>query len=206
MKSEASNPRANRNETYDRLLSAVVQTVFEAGYAGATMTRIAKQAGVTRGAIQHYFGDRRVDLMAAVCADLLERRQAGYRTSMSALIRSDFADAREQLKQAYKDPETWFLIEIWIASKSDEPLRENVERYLRGSHDADDHALADLLAAQENPAVDFLTYKYFMRTITRGLALEYSRRPDDMLFDKVADLAFDALASFLHAEKVEKDG
>jgi AcrR family transcriptional regulator len=187
-----------KSETYARLLSAVVQVVFEQGYAGATMTRIAKQAGVTRGAIQHYFGDRRVDLMAAVCADLLERRQERYRASMSALLRSDFDDAREQLKRAYKDPETWFLIEIWIASKSDDALRETIERYLRGSHDADDRDLAQLLSAQADRTVDFLTYKYFMRTITRGLALEYSRRPDEALFDKVADFAFDALAALLH--------
>jgi AcrR family transcriptional regulator len=190
-----------KSETYARLLSAVVQVVFEQGYAGATMTRIAKQAGVTRGAIQHYFGDRRVDLMTAVCADLLERRQDRYRESMSALLRSDFEDAREQLKRAYKDPETWFIIEIWIASKGDDALRENVERYLRGSHDADDRELAALLSAQVGNTVDFLTYKYFMRTITRGLALEYSRRSDPALFDKVADMAFDALAALLHDQR-----
>lgn len=185
------------SETHARLLAAVVQVVFEQGYAGATMARIAEQAGVTRGAIQHYFGDRRVDLMTAVCAKLLEERQSRYRESMSALLRSDFANAREQLKRAYKDPNTWFLIEIWIASKSDDALRENVERYLRGSHDADDRELAALLSAQVGSTVDFYSYKYFMRTVTRGLALEYSRRPDAALFDKVADLAFDALVALL---------
>lgn len=186
-----------KGETHARLLAAVVQVVFEKGYAGATMTCIAKKAGVTRGAIQHYFGDRRVDLMTAVCAELLEQRQARYRKSMTALLSFDFADARDQLKRAYKDPNTWFLIEIWIASKSDDALRENVERYLRGSHDADDRALAALLHDQVGSAVDFLSYKYFMRTVTRGLALEYSRRPDETLFDKVADLAFDALAALV---------
>jgi AcrR family transcriptional regulator len=183
------------SETHGRLLAAVVQVVFEVGYAGATMARIAKQAGVTRGAIQHYFGDRRVDLMTAVCAKLLEERQSRYRESMSALLRSDFTNAREQLKRAYKDPNTWFLIEIWIASKSDDALRENVERYLRGSHDADDRELAALLSAQVGSTVDFYSYKYFMRTVTRGLALEYSRKPDAALFDEVADLAFDALVA-----------
>jgi AcrR family transcriptional regulator len=190
-----------KSETNTRLLSAVVQVVFEQGYAGATMTRIAKQAGVTRGAIQHYFGDRRVDLMTAVCADLLERRQSRYRESMSALLRSDSKDVREQLKRAYKDPETWFLIEVWIASKSDEALRRSVESYLQGTHDADDRDLAVLFSAQVSGQVDFHTYKYFLRTITRGLALEYSRRPDEALFDKVADFAFDALAALLQKQQ-----
>jgi AcrR family transcriptional regulator len=192
---------STKSETYARLLASVVQVVFEQGYAGATMTRIAKQAGVTRGAIQHYFGDRRVDLITAVCADLLERRQDRYRESMSALLRSDFEDVREQLKRAYKDPETWFLIEIWIASKSDDALRESVERYLQGSHDADDRDLAALFSVQVGGKLDFYTYKYFMRTITRGLALEFSRRPDEALFDKVADFAFEALAALLNKQK-----
>ena len=35
------------------------------GYAGATMVRVAKEAGVTTGALQHHFADRR-DLMLSV--------------------------------------------------------------------------------------------------------------------------------------------
>lgn len=201
-----SAERARRaSETSQKLLDAVVKVVFEQGYAGATMTRIAREAGVTRGAIQHYFGDKRVDLMAAVCADVLERRQNRYRDGMGELVRADFPDARAQFKAAYRDPETWFLVEIWIASKSDPALREKVDTYLTEIHDPSDRALSDSLTAEDHDAVAFQTYKYFMRTLTRGLALEYSYRRDSELFDSVADFAFDAVEALLRQKQPQSN-
>ncbi|GAW40614.1 HTH-type transcriptional regulator AcrR [Brevundimonas sp. SH203] len=199
MKSATSPDAGARraSDTPQKLLDAVVRVVFQQGYAGATMTLIAKEAGVTRGAIQHYFGDKRVDLMAAVCAHLLERRQKQYRDGMQELVRADFPDARAQLKVAYRDPETWFLVELWIASRSDAALRDKVDLYLKESHDLDDRALSDLLASEQHGAVDFRIYKYFMRALTRGLALEHSRRPDAAFFDAVADFAYDAVEASL---------
>ena len=42
------------------------------GYSGATMVRIAKEAGVTTGALQHHFEDRR-DLMLSVVRESYAR-------------------------------------------------------------------------------------------------------------------------------------
>lgn len=208
MKSAATPATGSRrpSDTPQKLLDATVRVVFEQGYAGATMTLIAKEAGVTRGAIQHYFGDKRVDLMAAVCADLLERRQKQYRDGMQELVRADFPDARAQLKAAYRDPETWFLVEMWIASRSDAALREKVDHHLKDSHDLDDRALSDLLTSEQDGGVDFRIYKYFMRALTRGLALEYSRRPDTDFFDAVADFAYDAVEASLARRQTKAGG
>lgn len=207
MKVETGSAEGTRHasDTPQKLIDAVVKVVFEQGYAGATMTLIAREAGVTRGAIQHHFGDKRVDLMAAVCAALLERRQTQYRDGMEALARADFADARTQLKAAYRDPATWFLVEIWIASKSDPALRRTVDRYLKDSHDLHDRLLAQLVAAEQRGLIDFRVYKYFMRTLTRGLALEYSRKPDAVLFDAVADFAYDAVEALLRQRQRDKN-
>lgn len=199
--------RARRaSQTPQKLLDAVVKVVFEQGYAGATMASIAREAGVTRGAIQHYFGDKRVDLMAAVCADVLDRRQNRYRDGMSELMQADFPDARAQLKAAYRDPETWFLVEIWIACKSDAALREKVDVYFKENQDPNDRALSNLLTTDQHEALNFRTYKYFMRTLTRGLALEYSYRPDAELFDSVADFAFDAVEAVLKQKQLKSGG
>ena len=49
-----------------------MRCIDRAGYSGATVLRIAKEAGVTTGALQHHFGDRG-GLMLAVVEDGYER-------------------------------------------------------------------------------------------------------------------------------------
>lgn len=184
----------NRNdrrgaETGERLMRATVEEVFEHGYTGATMTRIARRAGVTRGAIQHHFGDRRVDIVTRVTQDILARRQAEYEAAYGADAVA--VDARAAMKAAYRDPETWFLIEVWIAARSDGDLRDRVTALLTADNDRRDRTFVP--GSLNLDAEGFRTLKYFLRSLTRGLALEFSGKPDPALFDAVVDLAFDAL-------------
>jgi AcrR family transcriptional regulator len=188
-------------ETQQKLVDAVIAVVFEYGYAGATLERIARRAGLTRGAIQHHFGDTRVDLIAAACAQVLERRQKKYEESIADLAQADLSGARSGLKAAYRDPATWFLLEIWIASKSDQALRDRVETYLQTERSIGDDALTRMLADFGESAVNFRVYKYAMRALTRGLALEYSRRPDPEFFDQVVDFVMDAIEGVLVSDK-----
>jgi AcrR family transcriptional regulator len=188
-------------DTHQKLIDAVIAIVFENGYAGATMERIAKRAGLTRGAIQHHFGDKRVDLMVAACAQVLERRQHQYEASIKDLARANLGGARAGLKAAYSDPATWFLLEIWIASKSDQSLRDRVETHLQTERSIGDDTLTRTLAEIGDSSVDFRVYKYAMRALTRGLALEYSRRPDREFFDQVVDFVLDALEGSIATKK-----
>ena len=178
-------------QTYERLVDAVISTVFEHGYVGATMTRIAQKAGLTRGAIQHHFGDKRVDLITAACEHVLTERQNAYRHHADLEVARRLPVSREGMKAAYKDPKTWFLIEVWIASKGDGELAERVGEILARVNDPVDLELMARFSGDGAP--DFRTLKYYFRCLTRGLAIEYSRRSDDELFDQVVDLAIDAL-------------
>jgi AcrR family transcriptional regulator len=44
--------------TRAKIMAAARDCVFELGYGGATMSAIARRAGVTRGALQHHYGSR----------------------------------------------------------------------------------------------------------------------------------------------------
>lgn len=188
-------PERRSADTHDRLIDATVQAVFEDGYAGATMARIAKRAGVTRGAIQHHFGDRRVDIMAKVAEHILRERQDAYMTLYTAPAGETPIDSRVAMKAAYRDPATWFLIEIWIASKSDADLRERVNLTLRNVNDRGDSVIESRLSSMSEE--QFRIVKTFMRSLTRGIAIEYSRKQDQALFDKVVDFAMDAVTGYL---------
>ncbi len=186
------------SETHRRIIDAAVAAVFEHGYIGATMARIAANAGVTRGAIQHYFGDRRVDLIAETCEYIIDKRQTAYRETLAVLGE----DARSGMKAAYRDPETWFLVEVWIASKGDPELRDRVADILARVNDPSDSDIQAAIADLALYRLDFTTLKYLLRCLTRGMAVEFSRKPDVALFDSVIDMAFDALGEFAKA----KDG
>lgn len=187
---EAINADKRSAETYARLVDATVSAVFEDGYAGATMAKIARQAGVTRGAIQHHFGDRRVDIIAKVTEHILRERQDAYAVFYGD-AQGEPIDSRAAMKAAYRDPATWFLIEVWIASKSDIELRDRVNATLREVSDRGDAEIAAHAIGLDEAS--FRVVKYFLRSLTRGVALEYSRKPDEGLFDAVVDLAIDAL-------------
>jgi len=59
-------------ETRSRVIRGATECVAELGFAGATMSAISKQAGVTWGAIQHQFGDKDTILDAVLEASLAE--------------------------------------------------------------------------------------------------------------------------------------
>lgn len=178
-------------DTYGQLLDAVVWAIHEYGYVGATMERIAKRAGFTRGAIQHYFGNRRVDVVAKVTSELLSERQAQYEQRFRTDGAEERAKSRREMKDAFRDPRTWFLIEVWIASRSDPQLGEAINQMQARIESLSDSALESTLV--EYPGLSFPVLKAYFRSLTRGLALEYSRHRDPKLFDGVVDLAFDAL-------------
>ncbi len=186
-----ANGDKKSGDTYAKLIEATVGEVFDNGYSGATMVRIANRAGVTRGAIQHHFGDRRVDIIAKVTEHILSERQDAYAAFYGPAAEGKAIDSRAAMKAAYRDPATWFLIEVWIASKSDPELRERVNTTLREVNDRRDIDIAAQAIGLDE--ADFRVVKYFLRSLTRGIALEYSRKPDEALFDAVVDLGMDAM-------------
>jgi AcrR family transcriptional regulator len=82
----SGNPRFSRLEADERrgqILAAARSVFASAGLAGASMAEIAREAGVTRGLLNHYFGDKRA-LYLAVVADLA--------AELPAVVRTDLAD------------------------------------------------------------------------------------------------------------------
>ncbi|TGQ53563.1 TetR family transcriptional regulator, partial [Mesorhizobium sp. M4B.F.Ca.ET.211.01.1.1] len=61
--------RAEMEETRATLLAAARRLFSEHGYAGTSMDDLTAQAGLTRGALYHHFGDKK-GLLAAVVAQL----------------------------------------------------------------------------------------------------------------------------------------
>jgi AcrR family transcriptional regulator len=112
-----------RRETQAAILSASIELLIEAGYAGFSASRVAARAGVSRGAQEHYF-PKKIDLIAAATRHAMveaveHARSLAQRGSRSA----------DPVAQLLIDSEHFFfaplyraLMETMIAARSDRAL------------------------------------------------------------------------------------
>lgn len=106
--------RRRRGEaTRRRVLDAVVRTVAEVGYYKASSNEIARQAGVTWGAIQHLFGSRE-EMMLEVVRDLRARfeRQLGEARIEGSTLEERLCGVLAVLGEHYEDPA--YLVQLQI--------------------------------------------------------------------------------------------
>jgi AcrR family transcriptional regulator len=64
-----TNSQRKRKTSRDRILAAAIRHFAKYGYIGASLEQVAKEAGVTRGALYHHFVDKH-DLFRLVCLKL----------------------------------------------------------------------------------------------------------------------------------------
>lgn len=77
-------PKQDRSRaTRDRILRSTISCLAESGWHGATMTLIAQEAGVSRGALQHHFPTREDLFLTAIDYMFEEREQAGLQAPRS---------------------------------------------------------------------------------------------------------------------------
>jgi AcrR family transcriptional regulator len=180
---DKSFPRRSQAErsaaTREALLSATIECLVEDGYANTTTSRVAKRAGVSRGAHLHHFQTRQA-LVAAAMERLAERRGAELLAAAENL-----PEGRERLVQgldllwaSYANPLFQAALDLWSHARTDADLRERlvpVERRL----DRQTLAITKQLfpAIAEQPDFDRLI-EMAVSTI-RGLALLDTLHPGD---------------------------
>lgn len=124
-----SRPRRSQEErrahTRERLLEATVQCLVELGWAGTSTTEVALRAGVSRGAQQHHFRTK-TELVAAAVEHLLQRQRAEYERAFAALPpdQQGVDAAVDLLWEIYRGPTFTALLELAVAARTDEALRE----------------------------------------------------------------------------------
>lgn len=114
-----------RAETRSRLLNATADCLADLGWAGLSTTEVARRAGVSRGAQQHHYPTKMV-LVAAALEHLVERLRADYEEAFAALPpdRRNVEGALDLLWEKIRQPPALALLELSLAGRTDESLRE----------------------------------------------------------------------------------
>ena len=121
----AAPKQARAKLTRKKLLDAAVQSLCELGCAGTTTTVVAKRAGVSQGALYKHFGSKQL-LLAATTEHLLQGLISDFRRAFSAGAgeQDHVSRALRQLWSVFLTPALYAVVELYIAARTDEPLRQ----------------------------------------------------------------------------------
>src|SRR4051794_2805650 len=109
------------------LLDATLASLVEVGYANTTTTGIAERAGVSRGAQMHHF-PAKADLVAHAVEHLAEKRIELLRSAVECLDGSAdrIGGTLDLLWESHHGPLFRATLELWIAARTDDDLREEL--------------------------------------------------------------------------------
>ncbi len=117
-----------RAETQAKVLDATIKSVLEDGYAQTTTRHVAALAGVSPGAIAHYY-PRRVDLVASAIERLAEQRLEAW-TELARTL-PDERDERapallDLLWEDFSGSLFTVYVKLWIAAADDRELYDRL--------------------------------------------------------------------------------
>jgi AcrR family transcriptional regulator len=119
-----------RDGTQRLLLEATVQCLIDLGYKATTTLEVELRAGVSRGARIHHFATK-ASLLAAAVDHLYRQLSDHYEQAFSETpqARSEserFHDGLRLLWSIYKRPDYAAVLELNIAARTDDELREHL--------------------------------------------------------------------------------
>jgi len=122
-KSSRRTQSQRRKETQEAVLSAAIKLLIDKGHGGFSSSRVAAMAGVSRGALEHYFPTKQ-DLLAAATRHAM--REAVEHAGMLArrAVRSNDPVAKFLMdsEHFFFSPVYHAMIEIILAMRSDAVL------------------------------------------------------------------------------------
>jgi AcrR family transcriptional regulator len=167
-------PQAERTaDMRTKLFEAAIICLNRSGYSATTVSTVAAEAKVSRGAMTHHF-PAKTDLMLAVVEYVFEQDSAFYNNAINVMDPVRFlVDLPEMMWGVISRPAGIAVIEIMLASRSEPGLGERL-RDLQSDIDIRSHKwVEDRVAAAgfrphpEGPAI----HELFVGAV-RGLAIE----------------------------------
>lgn len=167
-------PQAERSaDTRNRLVQAAITCLFRSGYSSTTVSVVAAEAGVSRGAMTHQF-PAKTDLMLAVVQAVFEEDTAIYNRSIETMKPGEWLVALPKtMWSVISRPSGVAVMEIMLASRSDPDLAEQLRDLQQRIDDQAHRWSGERIRAaglEPHPQADAIHELYV--AAVRGLALE----------------------------------
>lgn len=148
----APEPKQERSRaTRARLLEAAVHCLATQGWNAATVAVIAKEAGISRGALQHHFPTREDLIVAALDYTFEQRSVAAQRIALREENRPAMVhDVLTQVVDLYTGDLFRAALQVWTVAAADPALRAQIvpleQKFARRVHGI----AVDLLGADDS--------------------------------------------------------
>lgn len=166
-------PQAERRaETRDRVIQSAIASLFRSGYSATSISVVAAEAGVSRGAMTHQF-PAKTDLMLAVVRSVFEDDGVLYNESIATMSPDQWLVALpETMWRVISRPSGIAVMEIMLASRSDPELAEKL-RLLQSQIDKQAHSWSAqrVRDAGRTPHPDSEAIHELFVAAVRGMAL-----------------------------------
>lgn len=202
---KARTPQAERSAgTQTRLIDAAIICLHRSGYSATTVTMVADEAGVSRGAMTHQY-PAKTDLMVAV-VEAVFLADVDYYREVAARPASQWMPILPTLMwEVLSKPGAIAVTEIMLAARSDAVLAERL-RAMQADIDVRAHRwVVEQMASigmQERPDGDAV-HRVFVAAV-RGLALEALFRGPDADVKASIDVLTEVLQSLYPKLKILK--
>ncbi len=134
---------AKAAQTRNRLLEATVRCIVKHGYANTTTPRVAKEAGLSRGAMMHHF-ENGAALIKATIIELHEKRLRAFRRAAGRPEEHDVDMLVETYWAQVQKPAFIAFHELALAARTDKELADillPLQEEFRDRFNAQAHAL-----------------------------------------------------------------
>jgi AcrR family transcriptional regulator len=118
-----SRTRSTGAQTRARLLDATVRCIVKYGYANTTTPRVAKEAGLSRGAMMHHF-ENGAALIKATITELHEKRLRAFRRAAERPEEHDVDTLVETYWAQVQKPGFIAFHELAVAARTDKELAD----------------------------------------------------------------------------------
>lgn len=193
--------------TRNAICDATVSALVEFGYGEATLARVVEKAGLSNGALLHHFPSKE-HLMTATAQYLFARtldrpkRRLPDNATDRDVIAADF---RTNWSYYINTPQYRALLEILIASRTDEKLRRQIETTLRDYHKrAVEHMTATYTSATGNPE-DAELLPVMSNIFFRGLLIQDQYSADPKKQQRMVERWIEIVAPLLRPRAAEPD-
>ncbi|WP_035037604.1 TetR/AcrR family transcriptional regulator [Caulobacter sp. AP07] len=167
-------PQAERSaDTRAKLIQAAITCLYRTGYSATTVSSVADEAGVSRGAMTHQF-PAKTDLMLAVVQSVFESDSAAYNATILEMEPARWLVALPQtMWSVISRPSGIAVMEIMLASRSEPDLAEKLRaQQKRIDERAHEWSAERVRAAGLEPAPEAEAIHELYVAAVRGLALE----------------------------------
>ncbi|WP_370172926.1 TetR/AcrR family transcriptional regulator [Sphingobium abikonense] len=161
---------AKAAQTRARLLDATVRCIVKYGYANTTTPRVAKEAGLSRGAMMHHF-ENGAALIKATITELHEKRLRAFRRAAERPEEHDVDTLVETYWAQVQKPGFIAFHELAVAARTDKeladillPLQEEFRERFNAQADA-------LFPEWREAPIEFDLAMSLSQTILEGMAI-----------------------------------